>query len=79
MTLEKEISKLLKKYLKQDGNVCYAEKLFVAKSVLLWVYENNKEQKAIKYYIGEIDRYLNGEITLYWEDGTIRIRKDNQE
>ena len=78
MTLEKEVNKLLKKYLKRDENICHAEKLFVAKSVLLWVYENNKEAKAIKYYIGEIERYLSGDITLYWEDGTIKVRKDHQ-
>lgn len=76
MSLEKEIRKILSKYLKNEDNLAHAEKLFVAKSVLVWVFENNKDQKAIKYYISEVEKYLKEEIVLYWEDGVIKIRKD---
>lgn len=72
----KEIKKILESYVIREENIIHAERLFIAKTVLLWAAENSKDQKTFKSYLGELERHLNGEITLYWEDGKIKIRKD---
>ena len=76
MSLEKETKKILSKYLKNEDNLAHAERLFIARSVLVWVFENNKDQKAIKYYISEIEKFLKNEIILYWENGVVKTRKE---
>lgn len=76
--VEKQIKKMLESFLKKEGNLLDATRLFVAKSVLLWAAENAKETKAFKIYVSEVEKHLKGEITLYWEDGTIKVRKEKQ-
>jgi hypothetical protein len=72
----KEIKKILDSYIKREENVIYAERLFIARAVLFWAAENSKDQRTFKSYLSELERHLNGEITLYWEDGKIKIRKE---
>jgi len=76
INLEKEIKRLIEKYVTREENLVLANRIFVAKSVLLWVKETVKEQKAIKYYINEIEKHLKGDITLYWEDGIVKVKKE---
>lgn len=75
---EKQIKKMLENFLVKQENLIIASRLFVAKSVLMWAVENTKDPKTLKGYLSEIDRHLKGEITLYWEDGIIKIRKEKQ-
>ena len=78
MNLEKEIKKLLSKYLNLEDNVYYSERLFIANSILTWVASKYREQKVYKYYLKEVEKHLKGEITLYWEDGIVKVRKEPQ-
>lgn len=75
---EKQIKKMLESFLKKEENLIIATRLFVAKSVLIWASENTKDLKAFKAYMAEVERHLNGEITLYWEDDIIKVRKEKQ-
>ena len=75
---EKQIKKMLETFLVKEDNLIIASRLFVAKSVLNWASENTKDSNAFKAYMVEIKRHLNGEITLYWEDGIIKVRKEKQ-
>lgn len=67
---------MLESFLKRQDNLLDASRIFVAKSVLLWAIENTKESKSLKYYLNEIEKHLKGEITLYWEDDIVKIRKE---
>lgn len=75
---QKDIEKIIKAFLIREGNLLNSERLFVAKSVLLWAAENSKTKEAYKSYLSEVERHLNGNITLYWEDGIIKVRKEKQ-
>lgn len=78
LTAQKEIKKIIDSFIVKKDNLIIADRLFVAKSVLLWALENSKNQQVFKSYLYEIERHLNNEITLYWEDDTIKIRKEKQ-
>lgn len=75
---EKQIKKIIQTFITRQDNLIVASRLFVAKSVLIWASENTKDLKAFKAYMSEIERHLSGEITLYWEDGIIKVRKEKQ-
>lgn len=75
---QKEIKKFLRSFLTMKENILFAERLFVAKSVLMWASEHSANENMFNSYLTEIERHLNGEITLYWEDGKIKIRKEKQ-
>ena len=72
----REIKKILESYIKKEDNLIHAERLFIARAVLFWAAENSKDQRTFKSYLSELERHLNGEITLYWEDGKIKVRKE---
>jgi len=76
MDIEKAIKKIIRQYRTVDGNLYHSEKLFSAKAVLLWIKENAKDKKSLDYYLGLLEKHLKNDITLYWEDGTVKIRKE---
>jgi len=77
MDLEKTIKKIIKEYIKIDGNLYHSEKLFSAKAALIWIGENAKDKKSLNYYLTLLEKHLKNDITLYWEDGTVKIRKES--
>lgn len=74
---EKVISGILKKYLKQDGNLVYAQKLFVVNSIILHLLGNDKyksiDKKILLEYSILIDQYLKNDIDIRWEDGKLVV------
>lgn len=74
-TAEKTLKKFMNDYIFHEENIFYAERLFVANSVLRWALENSKDERTKKQYIDQIERHLLGEITLYWDSGVIKIKK----
>jgi len=74
----REIEKIIELFLVRDQNLLIADKLFIAKSVILWAAENSKTKEEYKSYLSEVQKYLTGDITLYWEDGKIKTRKVNR-
>jgi|688.fasta_scaffold191808_4 hypothetical protein len=75
MDIETQIKRILKSYKTIDGNLINCQKIFVANSVLIWALENVKEKEKIIYYIREVEKHLKDEITLYWEDGSIKVKR----
>lgn len=73
---QKQIKKIIESFAVREGNLIHAEKLFVAKSVLLWAVENSKNDNMLNSYFLEIEKHLTGEITLYWEEDKIKVRKE---
>jgi hypothetical protein len=74
-TKEDVISSLLKKYLKKEDNLLLSHKLFIAKSVINWVFENTKNSSLIKLHIDDVEKYIVGEIDFFWKDGIIIKKK----
>jgi hypothetical protein len=77
-TAEKIIKKMIKDYAVKEENIFYADRLFVANTVLNWVLNNTKEEIQKKQYITQIEKHLTGEITLYWHKGVIKFRKEQE-
>ena len=71
---------ILKKYLKKEDNIYLSERLFIAKSVLNWIFENSKHPNVINLYVKDLEKYLNGEMELKWIDGIItkKSKKENK-
>jgi hypothetical protein len=72
---QKIVKSLLKNYLKIDKNLFISNKLFIANSGINWIYNNTKNVELIKHYLKEIDKYLKGDIELYWSNGTLTKKK----
>ena len=68
---------LIKKFAFLEDNLYNIPRLFTAISILKWAYAN-KSPNEIKYYISEIEKHLNGEITLYWQDDIVKVRRKNE-
>lgn len=75
MDPEKEIKKLLSEFLFMKDNVFLSEKLFVAVSVLNWAIIKYNDKLALQHYLDQVKKHLRGEITLYWEDGVVKIKR----
>jgi len=75
-TKEKFIRNIIKKYVSKEDNVIYANRLFMALSVVNHALDNNLTPKEINLYIAEAEKYLNGKTDLVWQDGHIKIKKD---
>lgn len=60
-------------------NVFHGEKLFVVYSVVKWVVINAKngdfDEEQVKNYLNAVSSYLRGDIDIFWERGTLYVRK----
>lgn len=76
MDKQYEIAKkeILRDFLKQKDNIYFAEKIFMAISVLKWASEQRSEKEIFSKYMTYIGKYLYSEVDLYWENGIIRIK-----
>jgi len=79
MSPANEFKRMIKIYMKVDDNLYRAERFFMANSALSWALENNKEASVITYYLKEIEKHLNEEITLFWQDGKIKVKKGKKD
>lgn len=78
MNPEREIRKLLKEFIRTKDNLVLTDRMFVAISVLNWALQKTKDKNLLQYYLNEVKRHLNGEITLYWENGVVRVHRGNK-
>ena len=74
-----EILRLVSEYCRDSDNIHNAERLFMAISALRWAYSHATNDKMLEIYLGEIERHLRGEITLYWQNGVIKIKIEGEE
>jgi hypothetical protein len=72
---EEIVKNLIKKYVNKSDNIFMSQRLFMAASVVRWVFENTKTPDQIIQYLMQVEKYLEGELELYWEDNIIRVGK----
>lgn len=70
------IDGLTKKFLKKEDNIYHLERLFMAVSVVRWMFKNAGSNAEILQYLVQVERHLTGEINLYWQDDVIKVGKD---
>lgn len=72
---EQVIKNILKNHLKKNDNLFLSNKLFIAKSAINWIFDNTKYPDIIKHYIKDVDKYLKGELDLFWSNGILIKKK----
>lgn len=79
---EKVINGIIKKYLKWEGNLFLAEKLFVVNSIIQHLLGGGKyksiDKKILLEYSILIDQYLKNDIDIRWEDGKLVVEGYNR-
>ena len=67
------------KHFYYEDNVFHGEKVFIVYSVVKWVVEQAKsgefDDSQVKNYLNVISTYLKGDIEIFWEEGTLYVRK----
>jgi hypothetical protein len=56
-----------------------SERLFIAKSILNWIFENSKHPNVINLYMKDLEKYLNGEMELKWINGIITKKSKKED
>lgn len=72
------IKDLTKKFLEKEENVYYLDRLFMANTVVRWVFRHANNQEEILQYLIQIDKYLNREINLSWKNGEIKVERKKE-
>ena len=69
---------ILKKFLVIENNILLSERLFIAKSIINWIFDNSKNEYVIEMYMKDLESFLKGELDLRWVDGIITKKKENK-
>lgn len=78
-TAEEAIKRIIiQRPIDKDENLLHTGRVFVAASVIQWIYENTKTEDQILHYLSQVEKHLSGELEMYWESGSIRIRKEKR-
>lgn len=70
---EEVIKNLVEKYTVEDENIFYLNRLFMAASVVRWAFKVASTTEEIIQYLSQVEKYLSGQIELYWQDGVIKV------
>lgn len=70
---EEIIKALRQRYTVREDNLTNLDKIFVAASIVRWVFANTKDTNEILQYLTQVERYMNNQINLYWSDGVIKV------
>jgi hypothetical protein len=73
-TKQQVLKSIIHQYMVIDENLYDAKKLFVAATVINWVFDQKTKKETFEKYMNFVFRYLNNEIDLFWEDGTIHFK-----
>ena len=67
----------------EEGNVIYAKNAFLINSVLCWYFDQGEEMglnvNQISSVLDLLDKHINKEVTLVWEDGNLQILSSKKE
>ena len=77
-TPEQIIKAMVEKYSTREDNIVHLERLFIAASVVRWVFQNTSNTEEMLKYFMQVDKYLQKEVELYWEEGIIKVRKETK-
>lgn len=75
---EEAIKHILKKFLIIENNILLSERLFIAKSIINWIFTNSKNQYVIEMYMKDLELFLEGKLDLRWVDGIITKKKESK-
>jgi hypothetical protein len=57
---------------KQEGNVIFAEKAFVVRSIVDWCSKSKRlSSNEVRAYLSLIHKFLKGDIHLFWLEDTV--------
>jgi|6_EtaG_2_1085325.scaffolds.fasta_scaffold36696_2 hypothetical protein len=67
----------------EEENVIYAKNAFLINSVLCWYFDRGEEMglnvNQISSVLDLLDKHINKEVTLVWEDGNLQILSPKKE
>jgi len=72
---EEIIKSIYERYSVKQDNIVFLGRLFVAASVVRWAFNQSSKTEELLQYLSQIERFLEGEIELYWQDGVIKVGK----
>lgn len=72
------IKYILRKFLVIEENILLSERLFIAKSIINWIFSNSKNEYVIEMYMKDLESFLNGDLDLRWVDGIITKKKESK-
>ena len=75
---EDAIKYILRKFLIIENNIFLSERLFVAKSIINWIFDNSKNSHVIDMYMKDLESFLKGDLDLRWVDGIITKKKESK-
>ena len=75
---EQIIKAMVEKYSTKEDNIVHLERLFVAASVVRWVFQNTSNTEEMLKYLMQVDKYLQKETELYWEEGIIKVKTERK-
>lgn len=67
------IKAFTEKYLIINDNLIDVRRLFIAASVVRWIFNSTSRTEEILQYLGQVEKYLNGQIELYWQGDIIKV------
>tara|TARA_Y100001938_G_C7874307_1_gene321847 strand:+ start:116 stop:475 length:360 start_codon:yes stop_codon:yes gene_type:complete len=77
--IEQVMNNIKQRFLTEEENVVNAEKFFVAASVIRDAVYRQASGEISEYecktYFIAIEKYLTGEIEMFWEDGIVKVKK----
>lgn len=71
------LDELIKKFSQKKDNVYYLNRLFVANTVIRWIFRETSQHEEILQYLMQVERFLKEEIDLYWKNGKIKVARKN--
>jgi len=72
------IKHILKNFLVIEDNILLSERLFIAKSIINWIFDNSKNECVIDMYMKDLELFLKGKLDLRWVDGIITKKKETK-
>ena len=75
---EEAIKYILRNFLVIENNIFLSERLFIAKSIINWIFQNSKNPQVIDMYMKDLELFLNGKLDLKWVDGIITKKKETK-
>jgi hypothetical protein len=76
---EEIMLELRTRYLSKTDNVYHLERYFVACSVIRWIFGTTDKSEEILGYLAQVERHMNGEIDLFWDEGSIKVGKPKKD
>jgi hypothetical protein len=75
---EEIIKSIYDRYSVKEENIIFLGRLFVAASVVRWAFKQSSKTEELLQYLSQVEKFLEGEIDLYWQDGVIKVGRNKK-